>query len=79
LDAVVIVVFARRGERRPDELRSLPVDALPLIVIISAVVVIGLIWLALRRTIQRDRATIKADMSEPDEIEIYNETWRDRE
>lgn len=79
MDAVVIVVFARRVGRRPDELRSLPVDYLPIIIVVSAVVVIGLIWLALRRTIQHDRATIKADMSEPDEIETYNETWRDRE
>jgi len=55
------------------------VDALPIIIVVSAVVVIGLIWLALRRTIQRDRATIKADMSAPEQVETYNETWRDRE
>lgn len=51
-------------------------DALPLIIIFSAVVIIGLIWTALRVTIRRDRATIKADMDEPEEIETYNETWR---
>jgi len=52
------------------------VDALPLIIIFSAIVIIGLIWAALRETIRRDRATIKADMDEPEEIETYNETWR---
>lgn len=51
-------------------------DALPLIIIFSAIVVIGLIWAALRVTIRRDKATIAADMDEPDEIEVYNETWR---
>ena len=54
-------------------------DALPLIIIFSALVIIGLIWAALRVTIRRDRATIKADMDEPEEIEIYNETWRNQQ
>ena len=48
----------------------------PLIIIFSALVIIGLIWAALRLTIKRDRATIAADMDEPEEIETYNETWR---
>jgi len=52
-------------------------DALPLIIIFSAIVVIGLIWAALRVTIRRDKATIKADMDEPEEIENYEKTWRD--
>lgn len=52
-------------------------DALPLIIIFSALVIIGLIWAALRVTIRRDRATIKADMDAPEDIETYNETWRD--
>lgn len=52
-------------------------DSLPLIIIFSAVVIIGLIWANVRRTIQRDRATIKADMDAPEDIETYNETWRD--
>lgn len=51
-------------------------DALPLIIIFSALVIIGLIWAALRVTIRRDRATIKADMDTPEEIATYNETWR---
>jgi hypothetical protein len=56
--------------------RPLPVNSLPLIIIFSALVIIGLIWAALRLTIKRDRATIAADMDEPEEIEAYNEAWR---
>jgi hypothetical protein len=52
-------------------------DALPLIIIFSAVVVIGLIWAALRMTIRHDKAVIKADMDEPEEIENYDKTWRE--
>ena len=73
------MVCAWRDGRRPDESRSLPVDALPLIIIFSALVIIGLIWAALRVTIRRDRATIKADMDTPEEIETYNETWRNQQ
>jgi hypothetical protein len=56
--------------------RPLPVNSLPLIIIFSALVIIGLIWAALRLTIKRDRATIAADMDEPEEVETYNEAWR---
>lgn len=52
-------------------------DFLPLIVIFSAVVIVGLITIALRRTIKHDRAAIKGDMDEPHEIETYNKAWRD--
>jgi uncharacterized membrane protein YqiK len=52
------------------------VDTLPLIIIVSAVLIIGLIWAALRVTIRRDRATIKADMDEPHEIDAYKKRWR---
>ncbi|MCX6482228.1 MAG: hypothetical protein NT146_02935 [Mycobacterium sp.] len=48
----------------------------PLIIIFAALVIIGLIWAALRLTIKRDRATIAADMDEPEEVETYNENWR---
>jgi hypothetical protein len=68
---------ARRGGRRPDDGKVITMDALPLIIIFSAIVVIGLIWAALRVTIRRDKATIKADMDEPEEIENYEKTWRD--
>lgn len=50
-------------------------DMVPLIIIFSALVVIGLIWLALRLTIRRDRATIKADMDDPHEVEGYKKSW----
>jgi hypothetical protein len=56
--------------------RPLPVNSLPLIITFSALVIIGLIWAALRLTIKRDRATIAADMDEPEEVETYNEAWR---
>ncbi len=50
-------------------------DMLPLIIIFSALIVIGLIWTALRITIKRDRATIASDMDEPHEIEAYEKRW----
>ena len=50
-------------------------DMLPLIIIFSGLVIIGLIWFALRLTIKRDRATIKSDMDEPHEIEAYQKRW----
>ena len=53
-------------------------DYLPLIVIFTALVVIGLIWTALRLTIKRDRKTIASDMDEPHEIEAYKKAWRKR-
>ena len=51
-------------------------DALPLIIIFSALVVIGLLWTALRLTLKRDRKTIASDMDEPHEIEAYKKAWR---
>ena len=51
------------------------VNTLPLIIIFSAVVLVGLIWFALRITIRRDRETIQADMDEPHEIEAYKKRW----
>ena len=64
--------------------RRLPVHAVsesfmhitPIMIILAAVVLIGLIWAALRITIKRDRATIAADMDEPHEIEKYDENWK---
>jgi hypothetical protein len=63
------------GADRTD-MRSLPMNPQPLIIIFSALVIIGLIWAALRLTIKRDRATIAADMDDPEDIETYNEAWR---
>jgi hypothetical protein len=57
-------------------MRMFPVNSAPLIIIFSALVIIGLIWAALRLTIKRDRATIAADMDDPEDIETYNEAWR---
>lgn len=53
-------------------------DTVPLLIIFSAVVLIGLIWAALRLTIKRDRETIKSDMDEQHEIEAYQKRWRKR-
>jgi hypothetical protein len=53
-------------------------DTVPLLIIFSAVVLIGLIWAALRLTIKRDRETIKSDMDEPHEVEAYQKRWRKR-
>lgn len=50
----------------------------PLIIILGALVLIGLIAAALRITIRRDRATIKADMAEPDDVDAYNKRWGKR-
>ena len=49
-----------------------------LIIIVGAVVLIGLIWAALRITIKRDRQTIKGDMEHPDDVEAYNKRWGKR-
>ena len=61
--------FARR--RRVPEFR--PMEAL--LIISAAVVLIGLITVALRITIKRDRATIKADMDDPEDIDAYKKRW----
>ena len=49
-----------------------------LIIIVGAVVLIGLIWAALRITIKRDRQTIKVDMEHPYDVEAYNKRWGKR-
>lgn len=54
-------------------------DMAPILIIASAVVLIGLIWTALRVTIKRDRSTIKGDMDDPHDIEAYNKRWRSHE
>lgn len=50
-------------------------DTMPLIIILAAVVVIGLIWAALRVTIRRDRATIQSDMGDDTDVEAYEKRW----
>jgi len=49
----------------------------PVLIIFSSVVIVGLIWAALRITIKRDRQTIQEDMDEPHEIDAYKERWGD--
>ena len=50
----------------------------PILIILSSVVLIGLIWAALRITIRRDRAAIKGDMDEPHAFQKYDENWKDK-
>jgi hypothetical protein len=47
----------------------------PVLIILAAVVIVALIWAALRVTIKRDRQTIHEDMDEPHEIEAYKKRW----
>lgn len=49
----------------------------PVLIIFSAVLIVGLIWAALRITIKRDRQTIQEDMDEPHEIDAYKKRWGD--
>ena len=62
----------------PPYARLATMDTVPLLIIFSAVVLIGLIWAALRLTIKRDRETIKSDMDEAHEVEAYQKRWRKR-
>ena len=67
----------RVQSRRPCQ--NLPMNTVPLLIIFSSIVLIALIWAALRLTIKRDRATIQADMDEPHEIEAYENRWREEQ
>jgi hypothetical protein len=51
-------------------------DTVPLLIILTAVVLIGAITFALRKTIKHDRAAIRSDMDEAHEIQTYNEQFR---
>lgn len=53
-------------------------DMVPILIVLAAVVFIGLVAVALRRTIRHDRAAIAADMDEPHEIQTYEQSWRDK-
>ena len=64
--------------KTPPYARLAIMDTVPLLIIFSAVVLIGLIWAALRLTIKRDRETIKSDMDEQHEVEAYQKRWRKR-
>jgi len=51
----------------------------PILIILAAILIIGLIWLTMRSIIRRDRAMIREDMDEPHEIEAYKERWRKKD
>lgn len=53
-------------------------DIHPLIIIVSAFTLFGLIGLAVRVIIRRDRATIAEDMDEQHEVEAYKKRWGNR-
>lgn len=50
-------------------------DMTPIIIIVAAVVLVGIITVMLRKTIKHDRAAIADDMSEPRDIETYREQF----
>ncbi len=50
-------------------------DMTPIIIIASAVVLVALITIALRRTIKHDRAAIKGDMANPQDVEQYKKNY----
>ena len=51
----------------------------PVVIILVALIIIGLIWLTMRSITRRDRAMINEDMDEPHEIEAYKDRWRDKD
>ena len=51
----------------------------PILIILVATIIIGLIWLTMRSIIRRDRAMINEDMDEPHEIEAYKKRWRKKD
>jgi len=69
--------FVNTGNCRLMPCQNSDMNIAPIVIILSAVVLIGLIWAALRLTIRHDRAAIKGDMDEPHEFEKYDENWKD--
>lgn len=47
----------------------------PVLIILAAVVLIGIITVMLRKTIKHDKAAIASDMDEPHEIETYRQQF----
>lgn len=47
----------------------------PILIILAAVVLVGIITFMLRKTIKHDRAAIAGDMDEPHEIETYRQQF----
>ena len=52
-----------------------PMNWMPIIIILSAVVFVGIVTVMLRKTIKHDRAAIAGDMDEPHEIETYKQQF----
>ena len=50
-------------------------NMVPILIILSSVVFIGIVTVMLRKTIKHDRAAIAADMDEPHEIETYRQQF----
>lgn len=48
---------------------------MPIIIILSAVVFVGIVTVMLRKTIKHDRAAIASDMDEPHEVETYKQQF----
>lgn len=47
----------------------------PILIILAAVVLIGIITVMLRKTIKHDRAAIADDMGAPDDVETYRKQF----
>jgi hypothetical protein len=47
----------------------------PIIIIIAAVVLVGIITVMLRKTIKHDRAAIADDMGGPEDIDTYRKQF----
>lgn len=47
----------------------------PIIIILAAVVLVGIITVMLRKTIKHDRAAIANDMADPKDIETYRQQF----
>ncbi len=62
----------------PPYARLAIMDTVPLLIIFSAVVLIGLFWAARRLTFKRDGETINSDMDEQHEVEAYQKRWSKR-
>ena len=54
----------------------LPMNMVPILIILSAVVFVGIVTVMLRKTIKHDRAAIASDMDEPHEVETYKQIFK---
>ncbi len=52
-----------------------PMNMVPILIILSALVFIGIVTVMIRKTIKHDRAAIASDMDEPHEIETYKQQF----